>query len=417
MPLKAVDLATVEAYRRAIRLDAARITPQGTKFWVYRDVELPTAAGKKQKLPALIALVDDTAIKPLMKSGTLACHGMCALRDGKIAFDSQQGAVPYSLLRTTVPVLFGKNLLVPVPVPGGAARSAGAPAGANGAATLQLTAALRQISQKATQRRSANPAERAAFAKVMAGVPELLRTGKLPEAKKRIEQLNTMLKAPPAPPPPLAGRPSGPRYADLNATWKQLSQKATQRMSAHSAERPAFTKAMAGIPELLRGGKLPDAKKRLDQLEAMLKVPPAPPPPPPGGGPKYAELNATWKQVSQKATQRMSANAWEKEAFTKAMAGIPDLLRGGKLSDAKKRIEQLEAALKVPPKPDPKVIQAQTAAWKKLEDQVKKAIAAHPDRKAELVRASAGIADMIRVGKSQLAQQLMDKVAALLKKL
>jgi len=417
LPLTAVDLATVEAYKKAIRLEAARIGTQGIKFWVYRDVELPTAAGKKQKLPVFIALADDTAIKPLLKSGTLACRGMCALRGGKIAFDSQQGVVPYNLLRTAVPVFFGKNLLVPLPVPGGPARPGGGATAANGAATLQLTAALRQISQKAAQRKYANPAERAAFAKAMASVPELLRTSKLPEAKKRIEQLNTMLKAPPAPPRPPAGGPSGPRYADLNATWKQLSQKATQRMSAHPAGRAAFTKAMAGIPELLRGGKLPDAKKRLDQLEAMLKVPPPPPPPPPGGGPKYAELNATWKQVSQKATQRMSANPWEKEAFTKAMVGIPDLLRGGKLPEAKKRIEQLQADLKVPPKPDPKVIQAQTAAWKKLDDQVKKAIAAHPDRKAELVRASAGIADMIRVGKSQLAQQLMDKVTALLKKL
>jgi hypothetical protein len=42
-------------------------TSGNSKFWVYRDVELPTASGQKQKLPALIALIDDTAIKPLLK--------------------------------------------------------------------------------------------------------------------------------------------------------------------------------------------------------------------------------------------------------------------------------------------------------------------------------------------------------------
>ena len=172
-------------------------------------------------------------------------------------------------------------------------------------------------------------------------------------------------------------------------------------MSAHSAERPAFTKAMAGIPELLRGGKLPDAKKRLDQLEAMLKAPPAPPPPPPGGGPKYAELNATWKQVSQQAAQMMVANPARRTALTQAMAGIQEhaCRAGNWVKPAQKRIEQLQVALS-----EVKEVEVQSAAWKWLEDKVNQAIAAYPEHKAELGRAGSGIAEMIRVGKVQLAK-------------
>ena len=79
MPLKEVDLKTFEAYKKAIRLDLPKITAGNTKFWIYRDVELPNAAGKKQKIASFIALVDEKAIKPLLKGKTLICKGTCGL--------------------------------------------------------------------------------------------------------------------------------------------------------------------------------------------------------------------------------------------------------------------------------------------------------------------------------------------------
>ena len=55
MPLKADDLKTVEAYKKAMKMEATKITPSGnTKFWIYRDVELRgTEIGKKCRLPGL----------------------------------------------------------------------------------------------------------------------------------------------------------------------------------------------------------------------------------------------------------------------------------------------------------------------------------------------------------------------------
>ncbi len=50
MPLKASDLKTVDSYKK-VKADGAKIIPgSNIKFWVYRDVELPTANGQKQKL-------------------------------------------------------------------------------------------------------------------------------------------------------------------------------------------------------------------------------------------------------------------------------------------------------------------------------------------------------------------------------
>jgi len=50
------------------------------------------------------------------------------------------------------------------------------------------------------------------------------------------------------------------------------------------------------------------------------------------------------------------------------------------------------------------------ARWSALVKEMQAAIAAHPEKKADLVRASAGIPDMIKAGKLELAAKLMDTV-------
>ena len=343
MPLKTEDLKTVENYRKAIKLEAGRIKPSGdTRFWVYRDVELPTASGQKQKLPALIALADDTAIRPLLKGKKLACRGTCGLEGDKIAFQADQGKVPYAVLIKSVPLLLGKMLHIP----------AGADTESDGEDT----------------------------------------------------------SAPPLPP---AGAPPPARYADLNASWKKLAEQANQKMAADPAQREALTKAMAGIPEMLQGGKLVEAQKRIEQLDAALKVPPAPAPAPPGSAPRYADLNASWKKLAEQANQKMATDPAQRAALTKAMAGIPEMLQGGKLVDAQKRIEQLEATLTFP---DAGSQRRTLPGWSKLEAQVTQAISKYPDQKAELQRASAGIEEMIRLGKIPLANRLMGNLLLLLQR-
>ncbi len=283
MPLKTDDLKTVETYKKAMKLEASKIGSSGnTKFWVYKDVELPTASGGKQKLPDLLALIDDTAIKPLLKGKPPFCRGVCGLKEGKISFDPTQGKVPYALMTKSVPLLLGKMVHIPS---------------------------------------DSDPDDEGEEE-----APEI----KAPEVKGR--------------------------YAQLNASWKKLSQQATDRISANPTMRAALTKAMTGIPEMLQGGKLGEAEKQIQQLEAALKIPdaPPPPPPPPAGGPgRYAQLNASWKQFSQLATQKIADDPAQKADLTKAMAGIPEMLQGGQLGEAQKRIEQLGAILKVPATPPP----------------------------------------------------------------
>jgi hypothetical protein len=117
LPLKPDDLKTLENYKKAIRNDASKIGPQGnTKFWVYKDIELPTASGAKQKLPALISLVDDTAAKAVLKGKLPLCAGTCKLEQGQISFQAAQGTVPYGILTKTVPLLLGKMVNVPAGV-------------------------------------------------------------------------------------------------------------------------------------------------------------------------------------------------------------------------------------------------------------------------------------------------------------
>src|SRR5580698_4687866 len=114
MPLKTEDLKTVENYKKAIKQDLSKITPQGnTKFWIYKDVELPTASGGKQRLPALISLVDDTAAKAVLKGKQPLCRGTCGLEGDKIAFEATEGKVPFAVLVKNIPLLLGKMVHLP----------------------------------------------------------------------------------------------------------------------------------------------------------------------------------------------------------------------------------------------------------------------------------------------------------------
>ena len=205
MPLKIDDLKTVESYKKAVKQEATKITALGkTKFWIYKDVELPTASGGKQKLPALIALVDDVATKAVLKGKQPWCRGTCELEGNKIAFAAVEGKVPYAVLIKIVPLLLGKMVHI--------------------------------------------------------------SSGVDPESEGG--------EASPAPPPPAAGNASTPgRYAQLNAQWKQLAQQASQEDGSESSSARLPTKAMAGIPEMLQGGKLAEARQRLEQLQVMLISP------------------------------------------------------------------------------------------------------------------------------------------------
>src|ERR1035438_1295284 len=95
MPLKEPDLKDVDTYKKASRLDLPKVASGNAKFWIYKDVELPNASGKKQKYPAFLALVDDNGIRKFLTGKKLICKGTCGIKEERIAFDSLTGKVPY----------------------------------------------------------------------------------------------------------------------------------------------------------------------------------------------------------------------------------------------------------------------------------------------------------------------------------
>jgi hypothetical protein len=294
LPLKTDDLKTVDSYKKAVKADGAKISSGGKiKFWVYRDVDLPTASGQKQKLPALIAFFDDTAVKGVLKGKQPACRGICGLEEGKIAFEAAQGNVPYGVLVKSVPPLLGKNVHIPTGAdmdtdgaetsarPASPAPAGPAPSPGGGAHYAELNAVWKQLSQQASQRSAANPAERATLGRTLTNIAAMLQGGQLAEAEKQIHQLQAALKIPQAP----AQGPEDQNPAKLNNAWIHLSKQASQRMASNPGEREILTKAMAGIPEMLEAGRLDDARKGLEKLQAALKAAPAGPASLPTGDP------------------------------------------------------------------------------------------------------------------------------------
>lgn len=474
MPLKGDDLKTVESYKKAMKQEATRISSSGnTKFWVYKDVEMPTAGGSKQKLPLFLALIDDTAVKPLLKGKQPLCRGVCGIKEGKVSFDASQGNLPEALLVKIIPQLLGKPMLVPKDVkpekqntkpekeqkeqeeeevktaPKGPAKPPASGPPQSSGRYAQLNGNWKKLSQDANKRIAEHPGLKDLLTKAMEGIPDMLQSGKLPEAEKHIQQLEAALKIPPppsAPPPPAPGAPG--RYAQLNAAWKKIQEAAKKRIAEDPEHRGDLEKVMEGIPDMLRGGQLGEAQKRIEQLQATLKIPvepppqpkpqpqapPPPPPPPPGSKEtssgtrtqtppspppgeqgRAAQLNTQWQQLSKQANQIMGKEPDLRDALAKATSGIPELLRAGQFDTVHKRLQALESLLKNPGgTPEAK---AQAALWKRLEAEVQETIAKYPDSKADLVRATAGLGEMIRAGKVGLAAKLMDNVEKVLRRI
>jgi len=137
MPLKAQDLQTFEAYKKAIRAAASQIK-DNTPFCLYSDVEIPDASKKAHTLrPFLVVGSPATAITPLLKDlhggKKLSCSGFCSLESGKISLEAKSGAVNYGLFKSQATIfkdLLGKEILIPAPGGAAAGPKAAAPSAA-----------------------------------------------------------------------------------------------------------------------------------------------------------------------------------------------------------------------------------------------------------------------------------------------
>lgn len=88
------------------------------------------------------------------------------------------------------------------------------------------------------------------------------------------------------------------------------------------------------------------------------------------------ELMVTWKRLYNQAQKVVAANPLRKEATSRAMAGIPDLLKAQNFSEAKKRLAALEQTLAassatVPASSGAKDAAALKELWSKLVTRIK----------------------------------------------
>jgi hypothetical protein len=132
-----------------------------------------------------------------------------------------------------------------------------------------------------------------------------------------------------------------------------------------------------------------------------------------------APLSAIWGKLVKDVQAYAAAHPERKEALFREMSVIAELLKANKAGEAKPRMDRVQALLDGPPAATPagpSANAAQVAArWSALVKQMQAVVAAQPEKKAELVRASAGIGDLIRAGKLDLATKLMDGVDAMLR--
>jgi hypothetical protein len=442
LPLKEADLKTFEAYKKAIRQDVTKISAGGkTKFWVYKDIELPLekTPAKKQKVAAFIALVDDTGVRanPALKGKQVVCLGTCNLEEGKVAFEPLKGKVPYRLLKVSVPLFLGKPMYIPSTAdaesdtdegiedaddPAVAKPSEAPPPPPMPGANLEPT--WSQLLKDYQAAASANPARKGELDRAAAGIPDLIKANNVKEASARMATLRAMLDAPPparpvAPPPPPPPMPG----ASLEPTWGQLLKDYQAAASANSARKGELDRAAAGIPDLIKANNVKDASARMATLRAMLDAPPArplaPPPPPPMPG---ASLAASWNNLVKEYQAAVAANPARRDELAHAAAGIPDLLKANNVKEASARMATLRAMLDappappvVPPPPPPPMPGASLAAtWNNLVKEYQAAIAANPARREPLARAAAGIPDLVKANDVKEASARMETLRAML---
>lgn len=123
-----------------------------------------------------------------------------------------------------------------------------------------------------------------------------------------------------------------------------------------------------------------------------------------------ATLVGDWSNLVKDAKAYVAAHPERKDELLREMAVIAELLKANKASEAKPRMEQVQAILNAPQAPlKPAGGGAQAAArWNALVKRMQAAITAYPARKSDILRAGGEIQEALRAGRFDLANQLMD---------
>ena len=204
MPLQEADLKSYDAYKKAIRADGSKINDKSqTRFWVFKDVEMPDLKGKPNKIPAFLVLVDDSKTRNFLRGKSLLCAGTCRLEQSRVFFEPEKGKVPFAALKVSVPLLLGKPLYIPTgheedqgtedaqkPSPPAAPPAPASPGSSRDAAVLKDAWGKLAPRIKA----SGNQALMQAAGEASQKLAALVGQGKFAEAKKLIDDLTGRLE-------------------------------------------------------------------------------------------------------------------------------------------------------------------------------------------------------------------------------
>jgi hypothetical protein len=364
MPLKETDLKDAETYKKASHLDLSKVVSGNPKFWIYKDVELPNASGKKQKYPAFLALVDDSGIRKVMAGKKLICKGTCTMKDQTIAFEPTTGKVPYKVLKVSVPLLLGKKVWIPTgleeagdeeepaaetkpaqaqpaatqpssstPQAAAAAPARSEPPGAPPLTAADLTGTWTKLVKDAQAYAAAHPERKADLVRDMTAISALLKANRAAEAKTKIEQMQAALDAPIAAAPAGAAGP-----AQVAARWTALVKQLQAAVAAHPEKKPELARVSSGIPDLIRAGKLDLATTQMDAIEQMLKE-----------NPREKEYRARRQALEGRLAAALTDPARDASSLRSINAFAVEKANAGDFESALKALLQLEQALTMKP--------------------------------------------------------------------
>ena len=368
MPLKEADLKNADSYKKASRQEMSKLAKGTAKFSIYKDVELPAAGGKKQKYPAFLALGDDTAIRKALAGKKLLCKGTCGMKDERIAFQPASGAVPYKILKVSLPLLVGKPVWIPTGQEeeegeekgGGAPRVSQKtppprpprpsapqppkvgqrPTGAPKLSAASLSGAWKNLTKAALAYAAAHPQHKAALVREMSAISALLKANKAAEAKSRMDRVKTLLAAPPPPSKPVTKTGAAPFGAKVTARWNELLKHLRTFAAANPERKQDLVRASAGVAELVKARRFETAAKLMDRLDAMLKV-----------NPKEKELRARYRAIHGRLSAALKDPARDASNLRAITAFIVEKTGKGDFDSAWKALQRLEAILAAKPKP------------------------------------------------------------------
>jgi hypothetical protein len=396
MALKDIDLKSVESYKKAMKSEALKIS-QGdarTKFWIYKDLELPTEGGKRQKLAPFVVVNDDKGIKTLLKGKTLLCRGFCGVNDGKVSFEPEQGKIPYKSLKMALPGLMGKQLAIPAGVNSDEDGDSAAIAEGEAAATIETAASATPQNGATAQ---STPVQTAAAESAPAKETGAGQSGATAAASVAADA--------------------------VMAAWKKLQPEIQLKSAGNAGVKAGAEKAHQQIDDLLKGGKADAAKQVLDNFTRALNSVAVPSPNAgsgqPASGKSVADLTAEWAKLVPRV--KASGNAALIQTAGETGKRIQEFVSHGKLAEAQAAIDQLTNTLdNLKPAAETTAATAGhltpadiTGAWQKLVPELKKKSAEHPELTDAAMKARKQLEDLTKAGKLDAAQAVIDQLAAL----